>query len=69
MTEQFPVAGPRQPVYDYLQRLGFTQSAHSDKFWSRGDVSAHIYGAGSMVRVGKDEMPLGDLRAYLANIN
>lgn len=66
MTKRFPVGGPRQPVYDYMRRLGFNMSKFSDKVWQRLDgKEVSIFGAGSMARIGKDEMPLGELAEYL----
>lgn len=65
---QFPIGGLREPVYDYMRRLGFVESNWSDKIWTRADgLGACIFGAGSMVQLGKDEMPLGELRSYLSS--
>jgi len=62
----FPAGGPRQPVYDYLRGLGFVESRWSDKVWTRADgIEVHIYGAGSMARIGEKEMPLSHLAEYL----
>lgn len=62
----FPVGGPRLPVYHYLQRLGFTMSAWSDKAWRRADGKrAQLFGAGSMVSIDGNDMPLADLADYL----
>lgn len=51
-TEEFPVCGPRQAVFDALTSRRFEQSSFSDKHWQRADgVEAHVYGAGSRLRV------------------
>jgi len=49
--QQYPVGGPRQPVYDLMRRLGFSMSKHSDKEWFRDGIEVHIYGAGSRALV------------------
>lgn len=54
--EQFPVGGPRQPVYNFLQRNGFIMSRNNDKCWMRADgVELHLYGTGSMARIFNKE--------------
>jgi hypothetical protein len=52
-TQEFPIGGRRQDVYDALISRGFVMSNHSDKHWSRSRdaIDAHIYGAGSRLRV------------------
>jgi hypothetical protein len=52
-TQDFPIGGPRRVVYDALISRGFEMSNHSDKHWSRSRdaIDAHIYGAGSRLRV------------------
>ena len=61
-TQRFPVGGPRQPVYSFLQSKGFIQSRHSDKEWHRHDgLELHLYGAGSMAKIyAKDRTVLAD---------
>ena len=52
VMETFPVGGPRQDVYDYLQSRGFVMSSWSDKSWTRADgFKAQIYGSGSCASV------------------
>jgi hypothetical protein len=53
--KNFPVGGPRQPVYDFLTSKGFVMSNWSDKAWSRPSdgVEVRVYGAGSMAQVTK----------------
>jgi hypothetical protein len=60
--QEFPVGGPREPVYAALRSRQFKQSNWSDKHWSRLDgVAADIYGAGSKLRVCKGEKEIADL--------
>jgi len=50
--QQYPVGGPRQPVYDLMRHLGFSEWNWSDKYYRSADgIEVHIYGAGSMARV------------------
>lgn len=50
--KQFPVCGPRQPVYDFMRSLGFKMSNWSDKQWiAADDIQVQIYGSGSMARI------------------
>jgi len=50
--QQYPVGGPRQPVYDLMRQLGFSESNWSDKIWKSADgIEITIFGAGSMARV------------------
>ncbi len=70
---QFPVGGPRQPVYDLMRQLGFSESNWSDKVWRSADgLEVTIYGAGSMARVlhGNDrgECKLDDLGSHIRSI-
>jgi hypothetical protein len=65
MSEQteFPVGGPREPVYDLMRRLGFTESNWSDKSWRSADgIYVMIYGAGSMARVSLEDIPKGECK-------
>jgi hypothetical protein len=65
MTNQteFPVGGPREPVYALMRRLGFTESNWSDKSWRSADgIEVAIYGAGSMARVSLDGNPKGECK-------
>lgn len=70
--QQYPVGGPRQPVYDLMRGLGFSMSNWSDKFWKSADgIEVSIYGAGSMARVSLKDVPhgeceLGQLRERIA---
>jgi hypothetical protein len=67
MTMNYPAGGPREPVYNLMRRLGFSESNWSDKFWHSADkIEVAIYGAGSMARVSlagspKFECELGKL--------
>lgn len=67
MTEQFPIGGPRQAVYDALKARGFVESNWSDKSWKRPDgIEAHVYGTGSQLRLKgaiDDDGPIGDVLA------
>jgi len=59
---QYPVGGPRQPVYDLMHSLGFTMEKFSDKFWRSADgLEVSIYGAGSMARTSWGECELDKL--------
>ena len=50
--EQFPIGGPRQPVYDFVKAHGFVIRGWGDKEWKRHDgMTLHIYGVGSMARI------------------
>ena len=51
----YPIGGPRQPVYDALRRRGFIESGWSDKHWHRRDLHAHIYGSGSRLCVKRND--------------
>lgn len=79
MSERFPVCGSRQAVYDFMKENGFKMAGHhGDKEWhlDRGPVlgklRAHIYGAGSKVRVYRDSDNLlvaeGPLEETLLNM-
>ena len=64
---QFPVGGPREPVYSFLRQHGFVESKWSDKEWHRADgIRINVYGAGSMARIHDGEgrliadMPIKD---------
>jgi hypothetical protein len=67
MNTQYPVGGPREPVYALMRSLGFSMAKFSDKTWNSADgIEVHIYGAGSMARVKladehQGECELGDL--------
>ena len=51
-TKRFPICGPRQPVYDHMRNLGFSESNWSDKHWQSADgIEVQIWGAGSKARV------------------
>lgn len=69
---EYPVGGPRAPVYALMRRLGLSESNWSDKFWSGADgIEVSIYGAGSMARVSlagtpQGECKLGDLGERLS---
>jgi hypothetical protein len=66
MKQKFPVGGPRQPVYDFLTRLGCTMSSRSDKTWTLPDGrEVSIFGAGSMAKLGAREFPLDELGDYI----
>ncbi len=59
--QQYPVGGPRQPVYDLMRKLGFSESNWSDKIWNSADgIEVAIYGAGSMARVSLKDAPKGE---------
>jgi hypothetical protein len=53
-SEQFPVGGLREVVYDALRSRGFTMSGWSDKHWHRRELHAHVYGAGSKLCVKRN---------------
>ena len=60
MTD-FPVGGPREPVYALMRRLGLSESNWSDKFWRGADgIEVSIFGAGSMARVSLAGVPKGE---------
>lgn len=71
----YPVGGPREPVYALMRKLGFTESPMSDKWWLQTkndvDIEVRIYGAGSMAQVLKGgtiafDCALDDLESRLA---
>ena len=54
MTQEYPVCGPREPVFARMRGLGFSMSNWSDKYWTSGDgIQVQIYGAGSRARVSR----------------
>jgi hypothetical protein len=58
---QYPVGGPREPVYALMRGLGLSVSKWSDKFWHSADgIEVSIYGAGSMARIRVGEKPHGE---------
>lgn len=60
--QQYPVGGPREPVYALMRGLGFSMSKWSDKFWNSADgIEVSIFGTGSMARIGNDECALDNL--------
>ncbi len=69
--QQYPVGGPREPVYALMRGLGFSMSNWSDKFWNSADmIEVSIYGAGSMARTSvrgkpKGECELGKLAEHI----
>lgn len=71
---QFPVNGPRKPVYSLMRDLGFAMSNWSDKFWQSADkIEVAIFGAGSMAKVSvagvsRGEVPLDKLAAEISTI-
>lgn len=59
--QQYPVGGPRQPVYDLMRGLGFSMAKFSDKTWNSADgIEVQIYGAGSMARLSVANTPQGE---------
>ncbi len=59
--QQYPVGGQREPVYALMRNLGFSMSHWSDKFWHSADgITVSIYGAGSMARISRGDIPLGE---------
>lgn len=70
----YPVGGPREPVYQLMRNLGFSESHWSDKFWHSADrIDVSIYGAGSMARLTvqgfpQGECPLDELSVRIADI-
>jgi hypothetical protein len=55
MTQQYPVGGRREAVYDLMRGLGFSMAKFSDKTWTSADkITVQIYGAGSMARITDD---------------
>ncbi len=64
-TKQYPVGGPREPVYDLMRGLGFSMAKFSDKTWTSADkITVQIYGAGSMARI-TDEAHIGAVECDL----
>lgn len=59
--QQYPVGGPREPVYALMRGLGFSMSNWSDKFWRSADgIEVSIFGAGSMARTSLAGDPKGE---------
>jgi hypothetical protein len=61
-TEDFPVGGPRQAVFDALTQRQFTMTKGlGDKQWERADgYRAHVYGAGSKLQLTRDRKIIAD---------
>lgn len=60
-TDEFPIGGPRQAVYDALASRQFAIGGFGDKHWKRLDgLEAHIYGAGSQLQVRRGDEVLTD---------
>lgn len=60
-TQQYPVGGPREPVYALMRNLGLSESNWSDKFWRSADgIEVAIFGAGSMARYSLAGVPKGE---------
>jgi hypothetical protein len=58
---QYPVCGPREPVYALMRGLGFSMAKWTDKIWNSADeIEVSIYGAGSMARLSKAGEPQGE---------
>ena len=66
MTEkQYPIGGPRKPVYDLMRGLGFSMAQFGDKTWTSADkITVQIYGTGSMARI-TDEAHIGAVECEL----
>lgn len=63
--QQYPVGGPREPVYALMRGLGLSVSNWSDKFWRGADgIEVSIYGAGSMARITKHDRPMGECELH-----
>lgn len=61
--KQYPIGGPRQPVYDLMRSLDFSMAKFSDKTWtSRDGITVQIYGAGSMARVSIANKSCGEYK-------
>ena len=67
----FPISGPREAVYDALRSRGFAMSQFSDKHWTRHNLAAHVYGAGSKLslRRGDETLADGPMAETLAKID
>jgi hypothetical protein len=60
---EFPVGGPREPVYDLMRGLGFSEVRWTDKYWlSADEIQVWIYGAGSMARISVGDTPKGECK-------
>ncbi len=63
LMTQYPVCGPREPVYALLRELGFSMSNWSDKHWKSADgIQVQIYGSGSMARIYLKDQKADDCR-------
>ena len=61
--KQYPVNGPREPVYALLRGLGLSMAKWTDKVWNGADgIEVSIYGAGSMARISLAGQPKGECR-------
>ena len=61
--QQYPVGGPRKPVYDLMRKLGLSESNWSDKIWRSADkIEVSIFGAGSMARVSLAGISKGECK-------
>ena len=59
--QQYPVGGPREPVYALMHKLGLSESNWSDKIWRSADqIEVSIFGAGSMARISLGGVPKGE---------
>jgi hypothetical protein len=58
---EYPVGGPREPVYALMRGLGFTMARGTDKIWTSADkLEVHIYGAGSMALIKAGDQHIGE---------
>jgi hypothetical protein len=59
--KQYPVCGPREPVYALMRGLGFSMAKFGDKTWTSADkITVMIYGAGSMAHINHDGKHIGN---------
>ncbi len=59
--QEYPVGGPREPVYALMRGLGFSIAKWTDKVWNSGDgIEVSIFGTGSMARISVAGTPKGE---------
>ena len=59
-ANDFPVGGPREAVYRFLERHGWNMSNWSDKVWLKGDLMLNVYAAGSRAIIHKATATVAD---------
>lgn len=70
--QDFPIGGPREPVYAALRSRQFKMGNFGDKHWTRLDgLEVNIHGAGSqlLLRRGGEQLADGPMADVLSTID